>query len=204
MLPMSYVRPFRSDAGVQCRYTENGARWTYAMDAPDAADGKLFQNLADSTMRVKIRAEVAHPTSFGRACASRRHQRVCYSPRFTIQRINGARVHRALSSVDDRILPGGELDRSRDYDIYGSGAQSDRNVLPDTGTAGLLPVAEGEPERTDLTVVPAPRDDSDERCPSTRVPSLSRNLRRLPHRCSARTSVDSGRTQGTRYSVPAP
>lgn len=44
-------------------YTAGGTGLTSCLPPSASADGKLFENLADSVMRAKIRAEVAHPTS---------------------------------------------------------------------------------------------------------------------------------------------
>ncbi|MEO9227007.1 MAG: D-aminoacylase [Gemmatimonadaceae bacterium] len=45
-------------------YTAGGTGLAACLPPWASADGKLFQNLADTLMRAKIRAEVAHPTSF--------------------------------------------------------------------------------------------------------------------------------------------
>ena len=44
-------------------YTAGGTGLTSCLPPSASANGKLFENLADSAMRAKIRAEVAHPTS---------------------------------------------------------------------------------------------------------------------------------------------
>jgi dihydroorotase/N-acyl-D-amino-acid deacylase len=44
-------------------YTAGGTGLTSCLPPSASAEGKLFENLADSTMRAKIREEVAHPTS---------------------------------------------------------------------------------------------------------------------------------------------
>lgn len=45
-------------------YTAGGTGLAACLPPWASADGKLFQNLADSVMRAKIRAEIAHPTSY--------------------------------------------------------------------------------------------------------------------------------------------
>lgn len=45
-------------------YTAGGTGLAACLPPRASADGKLFQNLADSVMRAKIRAEIAHPTSY--------------------------------------------------------------------------------------------------------------------------------------------
>jgi N-acyl-D-amino-acid deacylase len=44
-------------------YTAGGTGLTSCLPPSASAEGKLFDNLADSTMRAKLRAEVEHPTS---------------------------------------------------------------------------------------------------------------------------------------------
>lgn len=44
-------------------YTAGGTGLTSCLPPSASAEGKLFDNLADSAMRTRIRAEVAHPTS---------------------------------------------------------------------------------------------------------------------------------------------
>jgi dihydroorotase/N-acyl-D-amino-acid deacylase len=44
-------------------YTAGGTGLTSCLPPSASADGKLFENLADPAMRVKLRAEVEHPTS---------------------------------------------------------------------------------------------------------------------------------------------
>ena len=44
-------------------YTAGGTGLTSCLPPSAAAEGKLFENLADSAMRAKLRAEVEHPTS---------------------------------------------------------------------------------------------------------------------------------------------
>ena len=45
-------------------FTAGGTGLAACLPPSASADGKLFENLADPTMRAKIRAEVAHPTSY--------------------------------------------------------------------------------------------------------------------------------------------
>jgi len=45
-------------------FTAGGTGLAACLPPSASADGKLFANLADPTMRAKIRAEVAHPTSY--------------------------------------------------------------------------------------------------------------------------------------------
>jgi len=45
-------------------FTAGGTGLAACLPPSASADGKLFENLADSGMRAKIRAEVAHPTSY--------------------------------------------------------------------------------------------------------------------------------------------
>jgi N-acyl-D-amino-acid deacylase len=45
-------------------YTAGGTGLAACLPPSASADGKLFENLADSTKRAKIRADIAHPTSY--------------------------------------------------------------------------------------------------------------------------------------------